>query len=67
MAKIQDPVSDLMLTGVLVILKSLLGKMQLELRMTEFNVLISWVGNSVQNIFLRIYSEPGTNQRPSEK
>lgn len=38
--------------------------MQLEPRMTEFNVLISWVGNSVQNIFLHAYSEPGTIRGP---
>lgn len=40
--------------------KSLLGKMQLELRKSEFHVLISWVGNSFRNILMNTYSVPGT-------
>lgn len=54
---------DLMLLEVLLTKdgwKNLLGKMRPELRMTEFNALIPWVGNSTRNILLNSYSVPGT-------
>lgn len=58
-----DPVYDLMFLEALLTKdgwKSLLGKMRPELRMTEFNALIPWVGNSIRNILLNTYSVPGT-------
>lgn len=46
--------------------KILLGKMQLEPRMTEFNALISWEGNSIRNILLNTYSVSGIMKDPKE-
>lgn len=61
---------DLMLLEVLLTKdgwKTLLGKMRPELRTTEFNVLIPWVGNSTRNILLNTYSVPGTMKGLREK
>lgn len=61
---------DLMLLEVLLTKdgwKNLLGKIRPELRMTEFNALIPWVGNSIRNILLNTYSVPGTMKGLREK
>lgn len=61
---------DLMLLEVLLTKdgwKNLLGKMRPELRMTEFNALIPWVGNSIRNILLNTYSVLGTLKGLREK
>lgn len=61
---------DLMLLEVLLTKdgrKNLLGKMRPELRMTEFNALIPWVGKSIRNVLLNTYSALGAMKGLREK